>query len=43
MENYDNWKQQSKDEPENECYYCGEHCEKNYCDNNCKKAYEQEN
>ena len=43
MENYDNWKQQTPDEPENECSYCGQPCEKKYCNSNCKKAYEQEN
>ena len=43
MENYDNWKQQTPDNPENECAFCGEPCEEKYCDSNCKKAYEHEN
>lgn len=43
MDNYDNWKQQTPEYPENECAFCGEPCEGRYCDNNCKKAYEQDN
>jgi hypothetical protein len=44
MENYDNYKLETPpEELENECFYCGEPCDKNYCDKNCKKAYEQDN
>ena len=42
--NYDNYKQQTPpEEPQNECAYCGEHCEGRYCDKQCKKAYENDN
>lgn len=43
MENYDKWKLDTPEEPENECAFCGELCESRYCDNQCKKAYEQDN
>jgi len=44
MENYDNWKLDTPDEPMyNECDFCGEPCEETYCTKACKKAYEQEN
>ena len=39
MENYDNWKLDTPDEPENECDFCGEPCEGRYCSNVCKKEY----
>lgn len=42
--NYDNYKQQTPpEEQQNECAYCGEHCEGRYCDKQCKKAYENDN
>jgi hypothetical protein len=44
MENYDEWKLQTPDEPMyNECEFCGEPCEETYCTKACKKAYELEN
>ena len=41
MENYDDWKQQTPDYPENECDFCGEPCECRYCSNVCKKECER--
>jgi len=42
MKNYDNWKQQTPDEPMyNECEFCGEPCDETYCSKECKKACEQ--
>ena len=43
MENYDKWKLDIPEYPENECDFCREPCYSRYCDNQCKKAYEQEN
>ena len=31
------------DDPENECLYCGNLCDKSFCDSNCRKAYFDEN
>ncbi len=28
----------NQSEEENECYYCGEPCERMYCSNDCKNA-----
>lgn len=36
--NYDQWKLETPEEPENECSYCGVPCEKTYCSKDCKKA-----
>ena len=42
MENYDNWKQQTPDEPmDNHCDFCGEPCEERYCSKVCKKECER--
>jgi hypothetical protein len=43
MENYDKWKLDNPENPENECAFCGELCYGRYCDNQCKKAYEKDN
>ena len=44
MENYDNWKSQTPNEPkENECNFCGEETNSKYCSTECQKAYEIEN
>jgi hypothetical protein len=38
MGNYDDWKQQTPDEPmNNECDFCGEPCEGRYCPKLVKK------
>lgn len=42
MENYDDWKQETPEELENECAYCGEPCDNEFCDKQCKKAYDNE-
>jgi len=36
--NYDKWKLETPEEPENECYYCGNICDNDYCSSDCKKA-----
>ena len=43
MENYDNWKLDTSEYPENECDFCGEPCDGSFCNSQCKKAHEQDN
>lgn len=41
MENYDNWKLDTPENPENECDFCGEPCDGTYCSKVCKKECER--
>lgn len=42
MGNYDNWKQQTPDEPlDRSCDFCGEPTDSRYCSDVCKKECER--